>query len=375
MKHLKYLLTLFLITSALLAQSKDLVKTFDVEKGITLHARINPGDIVIRTWEKSQVLIKVKGMDQEDYEDVEMFEKSNILYLKFNSSYGWSDDYTFDFTVPENCHLEISTTGGDISIKNNLTGRVSLNTSGGDIDLMDVSGKLQANTSGGDIEVGNVNGPAEIATSGGDINVKVISGESAQIKTMGGDIEIEEVNSDVNAKTYGGDIKIGDVGGKAEATTFGGDVRLGHVAGSAKMETYGGNLELKSATGKVDADTKGGDIRLMNVKGSLKARTAGGEVYAELDPSGNGESQLRSSGGKITLILPSDAKTNIEAEIKIRGRWDSKKHDYTITSDFMTGKPLVDDDEKEISAQFNTNGGGEKIKIRTVNSNIVIKKK
>ena len=41
----------------------------------------------------------------------------------------------------------------------------------------------------------------------------------------------------------------------------------------------------------------------------------------------------------------------------------------------MSANPVVDDDEKEVSANFSINGGGERIRIRTVNSDIVIKKK
>ena len=375
MKTFNIILVMLVLASVLIAQSKDMTRTFEVEKGVTLNTRINPGDIVVKTWDKNEILVKIKGLDSDEHEDVDIYEKSNTLFVKYNSSYGWSDDLTFDFTVPINCHLELNTTGGDITLKNDLTGRVSLNTSGGDIEMKNVSGKLQVNTSGGDIEVGDVNGPTILATSGGDIKVKTIRGESASIKTMGGDIDIVEVDSDVDATTYGGDIHIGDIGGKAIAKTFGGDVELGNVTGSAKMETYGGNLELKSATGEVYADTKGGDITLRNVKGSLNAKTAGGRILAELDPSGNGITKLKSAGGNIILILPADAKADIDASIRIRGSWGRHKDDYSIESDFMKDKPSITEDRKEIKSEFSINGGGEKIMISTVNSNIQIKKK
>ncbi len=375
MKTTKIIIGLLLFVSVAMAQEYDMTKTFDVGKGAKLHVKVNPGDVVINTWDKPQILVKIAGIDREEREDVDMYERSNTVYVRFNSSYGWGEDFVFSFTVPENSHVDVRTTGGDIDIRNDITGEISLHTSGGDIGLKNVNGKLQVNTSGGDIDVGNVNGKVSLSTSGGDIKVNLITGESTSIKTMGGDIEIKDVDSDVDAKTYGGDIEIGDVGGKADVTTFGGDIELGNVAGSARMETYGGNLKLTSASGEVEADTKGGDITLLDVSGSLNAKTAGGEIYAELDPSGSGDTYLRSSGGKVTLLLPSSAKADIEANIKIRGRWKSKKRDYTIRSDFMSASPVVDDDEKEVSANFSINGGGERIRIRTVNSDIVIKKK
>jgi len=58
----------------------------------------------------------------------------------------------------------------------------------------------------------------------------------------------------------------------------------------------------------------------------------------------------------------------------IEGRWGSRKTKYEVRSDFKADKYETDEDEEEIRATYNLNGGGEKIYLTTVNSFIEIRK-
>lgn len=140
------------------------------------------------------------------------------------------------------------------------------------------------------------------------------------------------------------------------------------------MSTAGGNIELTSASGYVKANTAGGDIELRNISGSIEASTAGGDVNAELRPSGKGKSKLSSAGGEITLAIPEDAKATIEATIRIEGRWGSRKGEYKVRSEFKADTYEQDQDEREIRATYKLNGGGDLIELKTVNSDINIRK-
>ena len=164
------------------------------------------------------------------------------------------------------------------------------------------------------------------------------------------------------------------MGGNADVVTFGGNISLKNVSGSATMNTLGGNLVLESATGKVKAETKGGNVVLKDVRGSVYATTAGGNIDVELIPSGKGESYLKTAGGDIKLKIPSSAKATIEAVIEIQGRWDKALDKYKIESDFDAAVNEVRKDDDEIYAKYILNGGGENIKLETVNSDIKIEK-
>ena len=108
------------------------------------------------------------------------------------------------------------------------------------------------------------------------------------------------------------------------------------------------------------------------VSGSVSAYTSGGEVYVELNPDGSDESNISSSGGNIKLLVSESAKATIEAVIEMNSKKDLKT--YKVISDFKFDSYVTDDDEREIRATINLNGGGKVITLNTVNSNIEIKK-
>ncbi|PKL90089.1 MAG: hypothetical protein CVV23_01735 [Ignavibacteriae bacterium HGW-Ignavibacteriae-2] len=350
------------------AEQQGITKSYKVSKGVTLDVSVNPGDIIIKSWDKNEISFNSKDMDANDWRNVEFKEIDNTLYFNFRPKKGWGN---FTFFVPSVTHLRLRTTNGDIELKNKITGDVDLRTSGGDLITNEIQGRLTASTSGGDIHLGDISGPINVNTSGGDIIIGSVSGNNAEVNTMGGDIQIIGTEGNLNAKTYGGDITIGDIGGNAFVTTFGGDVELKNVSGKAIMETYGGDISLLSANGHVSAETKGGDISLKNVKGSLDAKTSGGSIYAELDPAHSGQSNLKSANGQIELRLSPSSKVDIDALIKMRGSHEQGSRIYT---DFG-GKTNLEKNKNTISYKTAINGGGQQINISTTNSDIIIKKK
>lgn len=373
MRTIKILMILAFSASILIAQGKGYTKTIKAQKGAWLEVHLNPGDVVIKAGKDGEIVISAKDLSKEEIENIYIDESDNRIRFEFDSDWGWSNNTKFTFIVPTYLHLNINTTGGDINVQDNMIGEVTVKTSGGDVDVNVVQGRLSVNTSGGDIRVAKSIGDMSLNTSGGDIDVGEILGENATVNTMGGDITIKYSEASLNSRTMGGDIRIGDVGGNAKATTMGGDIRLENVSGSVSMETYGGDLQLMSATGKVQADTKGGDIKLKNVKGSVSAKTSGGEIYAELYPDGEQDSYLKSSGGDIELRVPESKGISVEAFIRIRGPKDNRK-DYKIKSEITGESWEYKRGERNVKAEFNINGGGFRVQIETVNSNIVIDK-
>jgi hypothetical protein len=93
----------------------------------------------------------------------------------------------------------------------------------------------------------------------------------------------------------------------------------------------------------------------------------------ELNPDGSDESNLSSSGGNIKLLIPENAKATIEALIEIYSKKDLKGT-YKVISDFKFDSYVTDEDDREIRAIVNLNGGGKLIKLNTSSSNIEIRK-
>lgn len=350
-------------------------KSFKVGKGGRLDLSTSYGDIRIKPWSKDEVYVSVIGLDDEDLDRLKMSQTGNDVMVSFRPrSRSWSGgDARFDVSVPSSYNIQLKTSGGDVDVDGPLTGTVEGSTAGGDITLGAINGDVDMSTSGGDIKASEFSGSGKLRTAGGDIRLGKIGGK-LDVATSGGDITVESVAKTLDARTAGGDIEVGDVGGEAKLSTSGGDIRVGKVSGEASMSTAGGNLELKGATGRVTAKTSGGDIRLQGVTGSVEARTAGGEVEAEISPSGKGSSRLTSSGGRIVLYLPENAKASVEATIRVHGSWGRRADRYQVRSDFKADSYEKDEDDEEIRAIYSINGGGERIDLETVNADIEIRK-
>lgn len=367
-----------MLASARQSDNEQRTKSFNVSKGGTLEVRVEGGDIKISVWEKNEVLVKAEGIDDDDLDRLKMKQSGNDVLVEFRNRGGWGgwggNHLRFDITVPSQYNADLHTAGGDIDVRGSVSGTIKGATSGGDVSIDNVKGgKVDLSTSGGDMHAGDVQGDVTLKTSGGNIEMGVVGGE-AYVATSGGDITVKSVGKSLRANTSGGNIEIGDVGGEAKVSTSGGDIKVRKVSGSATMSTAGGNIDLDGASGTVKASTAGGDISLQNITGSIDASTAGGNVEAELRPSGKGRSKLTSAGGEIVLSIPEDAKATIEATIRIQGRWSSRRSDYKVRSDFKADSYEQNDDDREIRATYKLNGGGELIELKTVNSDITLKR-
>lgn len=375
---------LFLITAVALILSANLMlaegapqertKSFSVSPGGKLSVSINPGDIMISTWDKNEVVIKIRGLDEEELNGVEMKQDGKNVSIVYRSDWGWSSDANFSVTVPSQYNLDLKTTGGNIIVQNNITGGVNSDSQGGELRIGDVNGNVNLNTQGGDVKTGNVSGDLSINTMGGDIRTGSLGGKNIKLSTMGGDVNIVKSASGLSVKTYGGDISIGDLGGSSDVKTYGGDISLANVNGNLNLETAGGDISCKSVKGNLKARTGGGDVSLGTVNGSLDVKSGAGDVSAGLVPAANSTSSISVGNGEITLYLPANAKTTVEAVIRVQGGWRSEKESYRINSDFQSNEYKSDDARKEIRAVYEINGGGSKVYLNTTNSDIFIRK-
>ena len=370
--HFSVVLTILFalaITSVGLSQDK-ITKSFNVKKGENLSVKVS-GDVRVTSWNKDEVYIEVTGLDEDDIEDLKMKQEGNTVSIQLKSRHS-RHGASFSIKTPEQFESDVKTSGGDLSFNGNFTGNILGTTAGGDVMVQNVDGDVVLTTAGGDVKTGDVTGDVKLTTAGGDIMAGNIGGEG-KISTAGGDIVVASASKTISLATAGGDIKINNVGGEVKASTSGGDIVVGVVKGAAKLNTSGGDIKLSGANGRISSNTSGGDIRLEKVNGSVSANTSGGEVYVELTPDGSDDSKLNSSGGNLKLLIPENSKATIEALIDVHSKKDLKEK-YKIISDFKLDSYVVDDDEREIRATINLNGGGKLIKLETVNSNIEIKK-
>ncbi len=183
---------------------------------------------------------------------------------------------------------------------------VEARTSGGDIEISDLSGDVLARTSGGDIEVGHIDGPVNISTSGGDIEVAYAYGP-VKASTSGGDVHVREAEGSVNASTSGGDIRIGRVEGELKASTSGGDITAriqGELTKDALLSTSGGDVTAWVEEGisfDLDARTSGGSVRADGITIRIDQGGVGKSKLVGEVNGGGPELKLRTSGGSVRV--------------------------------------------------------------------------
>jgi DUF4097 and DUF4098 domain-containing protein YvlB len=212
-----------------------------------------------------------------------------------------------------------------------------LTTSGGNIDLKEISGEQKITTSGGNLTVDHVKGKLKGVTSGGNIAVK-------------------DSDNDIDLTTSGGNIDANNCTGKIRLSTSGGNVILMSLNGDVTATTSGGDVKANDIKGDLDAHTSGGNVNLVDLACNLSAGTSGGDVRVSIKEPGK-FIKLSNSGGNIVLELPA-----------------GKGYDFDLSGDKIKTNGLVNFNGKveEDRLEGTLNGGGTKVTANAGGSKITL---
>jgi Fe-S cluster biogenesis protein NfuA len=264
-------------------------KTFQISPGKALELSTSGGNVEITTWDKNEVYVKIYGNDRakskveftfNNNEDrVEVIAKTKNSFLGFGNS---GIRMKFEVKVPANFNPKINTSGGNIKLVD-LKGNPDLKTSGGNIYVRNTSGNIRTNTSGGEIEVEKISGNTKLSTSGGNISATDFTGDF-DVNTSGGNIHLKGSESMIHAETSGGDIHLDYTGQNKgiDLRTSGGNISIdlpSDFNASALLSTSGGrvscnfagNKAVKISSSRYEADINNGGNQLI-------AKTSGGDV-------------------------------------------------------------------------------------------------
>ena len=272
------------------------------------------------------------------------------VFISANGRNNWSDERIRQ-TLEENYTLDIKVEGGklyataktknritnwnqqglSISFKISVPKQVSsdLNTSGGSIQISDLSGSQDFKTSGGSLKIENVSGNIVGKTSGGSITVTG-SKDNIDLKTSGGSITAKDCSGKIFLKTSGGSLRMDNLNGDIDASTSGGSVTANNIEGTLKTGTSGGSVKLDGIAGSVDAHTSGGSMNVTMTSVS---------DYVKLSNSGN-----------TNLTLPANKGYNLQVK--------ANKVETSDMKDFRG-------DIKSGSLDGTVGNGGPKIEIKT----------
>lgn len=373
----KNIFQLFLMISLIFAAMSnhsvagDREGSFKVQKGDQLIVELEQGNISVSTWDKSEVKILGKNIDDDEMSLLKMEQSSGKLEIKFEGDD--SDNFSLNLTVPSDMQMNLSTGGGNIEMNDDIKNEVKIATGGGNISTKNIFAEVSITTGGGNIKIDDVNGDVNIATAGGDIKIGSVNGK-ANVKTAGGNIKVGTINSNANISTAGGNVSVSSIGGNAEVSTAGGNINVGVVSGTAKISTSGGNINLEGATGSVKVNSGAGNINLEDIKGSINANSGAGNITASLTPDGKNDTHLNSGVGTILLYIPESSKATIIATTNDYNWGDSEKDSDNIKSDFESSIVTQNRKGSQFETVYKLNGGGSEITLNVGMGEINIKK-
>ncbi len=137
------------------------------------------------------------------------------------------------------------------------------------------------------------------------IDVQLPASTATDLETSGGKIEVAELTGTVRARSSGGGLRGENLGGELDLASSGGATRVSLAKGNdrgGKIESSGGKIEVAIDAGvglTIDAVAKGGSIHCdlpIAATGSTEKRALRGTLN-----SGGSKLELRTSGGSIHI--------------------------------------------------------------------------
>lgn len=370
-KILLLILFVLLIVVPMLHPEDVIQKEFPAAEGEKLEVNLKSGGtITVTGWDKPSALIKVhlKGEKEEKW-DFKFRKTESGISVESRHLEKSGRAPALEIHVPFKFDLELKTMGGGITL-DNIEGDIGGRTMGGKLNLTKLKGKISLKTMGGDIML-----------TDSDIDGKV--------KTFGGRVLLENVVGDIKGSSMGGNVVYKNVkprngkstGNVVHISTMGGSINVSDAPEGAEVHTMGGKIHIRSAKQFVAAKTMGGDIDIDDIDGWVKATTMGGNI--DVTMTGNPEKgkrdvTLSSMGGDITLTVPAGLSMEVDIELVFTKNRQGK---YKIISDFDIKEKISDkwdfgngSPRKTIHGTATIKGGKNRIKIKTINGNIYLKK-
>jgi DUF4097 and DUF4098 domain-containing protein YvlB len=256
----------------------------------------------------------------------------------------------FDLSTPE---MTLETSGGFIEIvgSNRSTVEVQIYARKGgryitEGNLEEVS--LEVSQEGNSIRI-----IAESASNGWNwgnstnISYRVYAPTFSNVtmNTSGGSLEVSGITGTIRGRTSGGSIDLNDITGTADVRTSGGAMTFTDFEGELLGRTSGGSINVRRTKGSVDVRSSGGPITITeSYGGPISARTSGGSITCELMRV-KGDIDLDTSGGSITIDIPLQKGYELDLKgsrvdvdmVQFTGRSERNKMVGTI----MSGGPLI----------------------------------
>ena len=392
------------------------------------------GKIILSGWDRQEVFVRA-SLSGRDWRATKVTLEPTAGGARLTSEFtasgsSQSSSHVFEIKVPRNYNATISSAGGSVSIAD-IDGTFKGQTGGGEINIQRANGDVDIQTGGGDVRVSDSRVDGNVSTGGGIVRIEGVtgniigesgSGPVIQSKSSSTSVRHENGTTLVAIGTGDGEVHVGagsgkgsgkstgtvssggsstyiSTGGGISTTTrwpdeggsrtgfamsgirmsmAGGPISLAAAPDGARVTTGGGRIRIGPSGGEVYAMTGGGDIDIGPATGSVEAHTGAGDVRIELQGAGAHSVDVTSGKGEVVLVVPRDLNAILQLETAYT---DNLGHRTRIISDLplhTTETTNWDNSEgtprRYVRARQTVGRGGEVIRVRTVNGDVIIKR-
>lgn len=267
---------------ALAAPAMQSDTTFAVDPGGRLRLENLRGDVVVRSWSRSEVRISTPGDDEA--RGLRIRRTGPLVQVEAEEPGDGADRY--EVTIPaamgvgvagNNIDVTLDGVGGDVTVETvsgdvhvrGGKGNVEIHTVQGDVQLEDASGRIGVHTANGDLTLSRIDGDILAETISGDVELSGITSSSVDASTVSGDVGYDGTIRDAgrySLKSHSGDVTVTvppDASAVVGASTFSGEldtdipVQVTDTGPGKKI-----SFTLGSGAARLELQSFSGDIRL-----------------------------------------------------------------------------------------------------------------
>jgi beta-lactamase regulating signal transducer with metallopeptidase domain len=356
------------------------------------------GKVDIIGWDKPEIVVRA-SLAGRDWRETQVRLQPSDGGARLESDFApggssRSSSHTFAINVPRNYNVRISSSGGSLSI-NGVDGIFTGHTGGGQIDIRKANGEVDIRTGGGKIHVSDSRLNGSVSTGGGIVTIERVSGDlkgnsgsGPVIYTGANAYSVDDGRGSGSSSRSTTTTTTYDNRGSKRTSTFGSSgIRMSSAGGSislpsapdgAHVTTGGGRIRIGPSSGEVYAKTGGGSIDIGPAAGSVEAHTGAGDVTIELTGAGSHAVDVTSGKGEVVLVLPQGLDAMLELETAYT---DNLGHKTRIVSDWPLQPTETDSwdssmgtPRRYVRARQSIGRGGDVIRVRTVNGNVVVRR-
>jgi len=236
---------------------------------------------------------------------------------------------------------------GTVSIKN-IRGEIELY--GWDKNEISVEGELDDLTKefifevdGGQTHI-EVRIPRHNANwgDGSDLKIRVPSGSRVSFSGVSTDTRFKDIMGGLKVDSVSGDIEIENVAEALIIKSVSGDIEVKEATGDIRVSTVSGEMDLDLSSNNLSLESISGDIKAkFSAFTRLRASTVSGSQHYKGSLSDNGDIDISSVSGDITLGLQETVNSRISVKTGAGGDIRNKLSDDEAQNKFPASKSLV----------------------------------